>query len=533
MAFSVIQSGATLQLLSATGGLTTLSLPTNVTLRTDVPPRWTVYNRYAVLVNTPSSPLTIDATGTVRLLTPTAPRLAPVLTGPNAGTLSGTFRARMTNAITDDIGNILAQSDYGPYSAPVTIANKSILASNLDISPDQINLRILYRTTDKGAVYFQWVDLDGNILTSVQDDLSDAGLSIVAGPRLGTPPRLTVIAEFRGRLFGVGDVNLDDLRYTETGVMYAWPQDNVIAVPGVGADAFGVVALLPRREALGVGRRNMLIQITGTGAEDATGTPDFDVVILSKELGVESQESMVIFRDVAYFLWKDGVYTWGSDGLRCISDGTADGKGQVRSWFATDDFFNRDRYPYAFAELDPNRPVYRLFLCSAGSTVTDRWVEYDITDQTWWGPHQTALFTPTSAFLRTNSANRTLPVIGSADSVYTDQATRTDGASTAIAFQVTGPRHALDDPDRDKFFGQVSCFGKAQTAGTVTVTTRAGDANAMTTVVQSYDMTRTRQRLGRLGTGKHAQVDLTHATAGQDVELYGYDIEPVHVLGRR
>jgi hypothetical protein len=609
MPFSILQTGAALQLLNAVGAVTDLTLPTNVTLRTDIPPRWTVFGHNAVLVNTPSQPLTIDGDGTVRLLTPRPPRIAPILSGVTAGTLTGTYRAKMTHVLNDVLGNVIAESDYSAISAPVTIASKLLRASSLDLSPDQITGRRLYRTTTNGAVYFQWVDLDGNVLADVQDDLSDAGLSLVAAPILGTPPLLTLIAEFRGRLWGVGSVAIDGVRYTEAGVQYAWPEDNYLPIPGLGADAFGVVALLPRREALGVGRRNLLAQITGTGSEDANGVPDFDVVILSKELGVESQESMQIFRDTAYFLWKDGVYAWNSSGLRCVSDGSTP-KGQVRSWFATDDYFNRDRYPYAFAHIDPNRPCYRLFLASAGSTTIDTWVEYDLKDETWWGPHTTMLFAPTSAFYRTNSANRTIPIVGSAETVWAEQATRSDTASrlsvdldlaiangvtsptvyakteetwpdrdviyvpsfdaytipnmvvsptlfatyqaadvdaetettgaydlseatAAIAFRAIGKRHDLGASDQVKYFGQLSLHGKAQTDGTLAIQARVGTLTSAVTITQAYDMTKTRERLGRLGVGLHAQLEFSNDELGVDVELYGYDIDPVTLVGRR
>jgi hypothetical protein len=533
MPLTIIQSGASLQRLNDAGELLTLTLPAGVTLRTDVAPRWAVFGHMVVLVNTPSRPLTIDASGIVRVLTPTPPRIAPILSGPVAGALSGTFRSWMTNVIQDEIGNVLAESDFSPSSNAVAIASKMLRASGLDISPDDITGRRLYRTTDNGAVKFQWVDLDGNVLTSVDDDLSDEGLAVLAAPRLGTPPRLTTIAEFRGRLFGTGDVDVDTVRYTEAGIGYAWPDDNGLESPDAGADAFGVVGLIPRRDALGVGRRNLLAQITGSGVDDADGVADFSVVILSKELGIESQEAAKVYRDAAYFLWKDGVYRWSSEGLECLSDGKPGGRGGVRSWFATDDFFNRDRYPYAFAVIDPNRPCYRLFLASAGSTVIDTWVEYDIAGDSWWGPHSTSLFDPTSAFMRTNVSNRALPMIGGATAVYGERALRTDGAATAIDFDIIGARHAHGDPDREKFFGEISVFQKAQAAGTLQVIARVGEVNKTTSATQNCDMTVPRKRLGRLGVGKHAQIELRNVVAGIDVELYGYVIDPVNVFGRR
>lgn len=532
MAVTIIQTGTSLQLMDEAGDLTALTLPTGVTLATNVKPRWCAINNNVVLVNTPSQPLTIDATGTVRLLTPKPPRLAPIIAGVAGGTLTGTYRVKETFVTLDSFGNTLSESDYSPVSASVAIAAKFLGVSNADVSPDNITLRRFYRTTTLGAVYFQWIDLDGNVITTIQDDLADAGLSIFSAPILGTPPRLTTIAEFRGRLFGTGDTDIDHLRYTETGVQYAWPADNLIEIPPVGSDSFGVVALVPRREALGVGRRNSLAQITGTGAEDATGAPNFNVVILSKELGVESQETVCVFRDTAYFLWKDGLYRWNSSGIACVSDGM-NGKGEVRSWFTTDDYFNRDMFVNAFAHIDQDGPRYRLFLASAGSTTIDRWVEYDLSDGTWWGPHKTALFTPTSAFVRVDAENRDNPVIGGAVCVYEETETRTDGAAIAIEFDAIGKRHDMQVPDTDKYFGEISLLGKAQTSGTLAVTTIAGDLNATRSKVQRYDMRKTRQRLGRIGTGKHAQVQLTNAEVGVDVEVHGYEVNPVNELGRR
>src|SRR5262245_33276440 len=114
MALAIIQAGSSLQRLNQDGELETLTLPTGVTLRSDIPPRWEVFDNRVVLVNTPSRPLTIDADGVVRVLTPNAPRMAPVLTGPASGSLTGTYRAKLTNRILDDDGNVIAESDYSP-----------------------------------------------------------------------------------------------------------------------------------------------------------------------------------------------------------------------------------------------------------------------------------------------------------------------------------------------------------------------------------------------------------------------------------
>jgi hypothetical protein len=543
---TVIQAGTALQLLDGAGALTTLTLPAGVTLRTDVKPRWEVYQNRLVLVNTPSQPLTIDAFGIVRLLTPRPPRLTPVLSGVGVSTLTGNYRVKETFVTLDTHGNTLSESDYSPISAQVAITNQFLQAATVDTSPDTITLRRLYRTTDNGAIYFQWVDLDGNVLTSIQDNLADAGLSVFSAPTLGTPPRLTTIAEFRGRLFGSGDLDIDNLRYTQAGLPYAWPIDNLFPIPGLGSDAFGITALAARRDALGVGRKNLLSQIVGTGAETGTNI-DFDTVVVSREVGIESQETVRVFRDTAYFLWKDGVYTWDASGITCISDGNAtsytrSAYGNVRSWFVTDSYFNLDMFSAAFAEIQRDRAVYRLFLVSAGSAVVDSFVDYDIQARTWWGPHKTDLFTPTSAFTRTNAANRIIPVIGSAFSVFQDQIVRTDGnpvsgttasSETAIAFDVVSKRHAMGAPDQDKYFGELSVEGTAQAGGVLTVQTRTGELNQTRTQAQQYNMRKSRQRLGRLGKGKHAQLEFTNNNIGEPVQLLGYEIDPVTLIGRR
>jgi hypothetical protein len=534
MAATVIQAGGTLKLLDEDGVVTDLTLPTGIVLRQDVKPRFCVNNNYLVIVNTPSQPLIVDSTGIVRLLCPKAPRLAPTLSAVASGTLTGTYNGvRYTFVTMDAIGNIISESDFSPASNSQAVSAQFLKVSGLDISPDQISRRRIYRPVTNGAVLFQWVDLDGNIQTTIQDDLSDAGLSLTAAPILGTPPHLTHIAEFRGRLFGVGDLDIDHLRYTEAGVQYAWPEDNIIPIGQVGADTFGITGLIPRREALGVGRRDMFAQITGSGAEDGTGNIDFDNVILSRELGIESQETVKVFRDTGFFLWKDGVYAWGSGGIKCVSDG------KVRTWFVTDDWFNRDMFPQAFAHILPGRPVYRLFLASAGSDVIDSFVDYDINDNTWWGPHATSLFTPKSAFNRVDAADQQIPLIGGPGAVYEEQATRTDGASTGIAMRVESKQFDGEDPDEEKFFGELSVMGEGEQTGQLTIAANVGDLRSAVndsrnrTVTQYYDLSKTRQRLGRLGRGKHATLSMSNSVAGEDVVLYGFEVNPVNLIGRR
>jgi hypothetical protein len=522
MSFSVIQSGATLQFIDSNGALTDLTLPSGVTLRSDTFPRWQIYGNFVILVNTPSTPLAIDSTGLVREFVPKAPRTAPILSAGSSATLSGTYSGvKYTFIVKDAAGTLVAESDMSPGSNSVTIASKNLKASSIDTSDETISGRRLYRPTTDGAVLFPWLDLEGNTITEVQDDLADAGLQLLAAPTLGNPPRLTLIKEWRDLLWGVGDTDIDTLRFSQPDAFWSWPTSNAIPVSGKGRDAFGVRSLVPRREALAVGRRDQIWQVTGESSDD------FRLVKLSENTGVESNESVVIYRDTAFWLWKDGVYQWDGEGIRNISDDN------VGSWFNTNSYFNADMFAFSFAVFDPTRLKYRLFLAEAESTTIDRWVEYDLQSKTWWGPHKTAAFSPTSAFIHADVEDKTSAVFGSSSAfVWQEQDVATDNVSTGIAIDVDTKFYDAGLADVEKYWGELSMLGKVQSAGTLTITPKVGYLNATVQASISYDMTKGRQRLRRLGVGKLMQLNIQHSTANEPVELYGFQL-PLNVVGRR
>lgn len=523
MAFTLFQAGTSLQLADTSGALSTLTLPTGVALSAGAPPRWQVYGNYVFLVNSPTSPLSIDALGVVRPLTPRAPRTAPVVAAGTSGSLSGTYAGvRYTFIIKDANGEVIAESDMSPASGTVTISSKFLQVTGVEISSETaVTGRRLYRPTSSGTTLFPWVDIDGNAITSIQDDLSDAGLSLLSAPNLGNPPRLTLIKEWRNRLFGVGDIQLDTLRYSEPDAWWAWPSTNGLSIPGIGRDQFGIKALMPRREALGVGRRDLIWQITGETPDD------FAAIKLSEITGVESNETVATYRDTVWWLWKDGVYQWDADGLRNISDG------KVKSWFSTNSYFNRDMFQYAFAEFDPVRLKYKLFLAAAGSTSIDRWIDYDIQTGTWWGPHKTDAFSPTSAFNIIDSSDKILLSMGSSSYyIWKEQATPTDHIQTGISLDVTSRFFDGSLPEYEKYWGEMSVMGKVQSTGTMTFTPKTGYLDAVAQSSITYDMTTGRQRLARLGTGKLLQLRLQHSAAAEGVEIYGFEV-PYSIIGHR
>jgi hypothetical protein len=521
MAYTIVQAGTSLQLIDNSGTVATLTLPTNVTLSALRKPRFTVFGRYVVMVNSPTRPITIDPFGVVRVLTPRPPTPTPTLSAQSGGSLTGTYQVKQTFRIKDSLGNLISESGFGPLSAAQAVSSQYLRAANLGLSPDDVSSTMLYRNTTGGAVFYPWIELDGNTQTQIQDDLADAGLSVLAAPSLGSAPDLRLVCEWRNRLWGVDRVNIDNLWRTEAATMYAWTHSD--PVPKVGSDSQGVTALVNRKESLLVGRKNIIHHMTGES------TSNFRLVKVTENCGIESQESVAVWNDVVYWLWKDGVYEMSAGGVvKNISDG------KVRSWFTTDSYFNRAEFDQAFGQILDGRKVYRLFLCSAGSTTIDRFVDYDIIDRTWWGPHTISGLTPASAFVRPTNDDVLVPSVGmSSGRLYHEQATRTDDTATAISMNIVTKQHDGGTPNIDKAFTRTRLHLVPQTGGRATVTPAVGELNApaATSVLQA-DLTQDSQELGRLGVGRVAELTIAEATAGQDAPLTGYEIE-FHELGRR
>ncbi len=213
------------------------------------------------------------------------------------------------------------------------------------------------------------------------------------------------------------------------------------------------------------------------------------------------------------------MYKWDSNGLTCISDG------KTRSWFATNTYFDRSKFNVAFAQLDTIRMKYRLFLASAGSPgLIDRWVEYDLLTETWWGIHQTEAFYPSCAFLRTDSSNVIIPTIGSGNGyLWQEQDTRTDNTS-AVSLRVTTKRHNGDNPRGEKVWTRPFISQVAQAAGSLTVTPLVGELAAAAGTAKTASLTLSAQKLSHMGRGKHAGITFTQAVVGQNVQLLGYEL---------
>lgn len=529
MPFYIVQHGTNVSLVNTSGTATVLTLPTGVTVSDDVPPRFAIWRREVVMVNSPSEPIAINSQGDVRILTPIAPPTAPVIAGTGAGNLTGVYQVKVSFYIKDEFGTLLSESGLSPVSNSVTLTAQILRATNIPISAQDVSGRRLYRTTAGGSVFFPWIDVDGNVVTTAQGDLTDAAMELVSAPtNLGTGPDLSIVCEWRGRLWGADKDNIDSLRRTAADTSFAWDPDLEFEVPPVGRDRRGITSLVKRRDELGVGKWDSFQMVTGNDDDN------FTLVQVAEQIGVVSHESVQVVDDEAFFLGAPyGVYKWMDGGIVNISDE------KVKAWFSTDTYFNRAMFEFSKSNYDPVYKIYILHLAAAGSTVNDRWIYYDIEGDQWYGPHKTDEFTPTAAGFLTTEEDNPLPTIGSSNGfLWRNQATRTDGASTPVDMDVdtsfmcgTPPA-----PDIDKAFLELGVISKIQPTGLpkiLTITPKVGglDATAQTAIL--HDMTLGRERLPRLGApGRFAQLNFRQATADTDVVLYGFEI-PYFELGRR
>lgn len=532
MAFYIVAAGGSLYRMDTSGTATALTLPTGVSLDTTKVARMAVLDRKVVVVNAPNRSVWIDASGTVRTLGLAAPVSPFVLSGVTSGTLSGTYKGRYSYVIKDANSNALLQeSPMSPLSAAVTISSKLLLASGVVASPDTVSARRLYRTVTGGTVMFPWGDLDGNTSTTFGDQLPDASLSLVSAPDdLGNAPgmhigsRMTLIVEWKGFLWGVGDQDVDVLRRSASGLIYAWPASGTYNIEPVKANEFGITGLIRRRDELGIGKRDIMWKIVGSDPDN------FEIVKVrdSKGRGIYAPDSVVVIDDIGYYLGGDGVYTWGPEGIKSISDE------RVRNWFATDTYFNRAQYPNAVGKYNSKYHGYELHLAAAGSSNLDRWVFYDIARKRWWGPHKTDAFTPTWGSEIIDSNGLVIPVMGSSDGfVWKQNQTGFVDGTDDIALDLITAFHNGSTPDIEKLWGQPSFLTKIEAAaGNLTAAVKLGGLDASSAFSLSADLRNGRERFRVLGKGRLLNLQLTETTASQGCELYGYEI-PYHELGRR
>jgi hypothetical protein len=528
MPFHLVTAGTSLQAVQSDGTISTLTLPTDIQIKSGTRARFAVLERYVIGVNAFTGPIFVDPDGFVYPLALGKPHRVPTVAAGAADTLTGTFRVKMAFGIKDSLGQVLSLGPMSNASDAVTTVNQLIALTNILVSKTPaVNFRRFWRTATNGTQYFEWFDLDDNTTTTISMGGADESLGTVAetgSDLVQAPARITNICEWKGRLWATTGSDVDTLYGGASRKIYGWPLS--FPVRPVGGDKYGITGFLPRRDELGVGKRGLLWKMTGDS--DA----NFRLVKVVEGKGPIAPDSCVVIRDVGYFLGDDGVYTWGNEGVTSITDDN------VHPWFNTDDYFNRSEFKNAVGGYDPRSHSYLLFLAAVGQTTLTKWAQFDIANKRWLGPHTTTAFTPTAtAGIKGTDSNDVIKTfVGGSDGYlyHFVPGNFTDGTATAIDFDVTGKFHAGKPPAPlvEHFWGRLFVASKIFLGGTLTITPKIGwlDASAGTAV--SHDLTVGEERLGILGTGKLCQLRFRENTAGQGCEIYGYEL-PWHELGLR
>lgn len=530
MAFHIAQSGSTLVLVQTDGTLTTLTLPSGVTIDSTKRPRFAIINQEVVITNSPSVNLVFDPiANALRILCPLAPPSPPIAAAGASTGLTGTWKFWYSFKIKDEWGRTIAESPLSPASNAITLANQSLAGSAIATSSQPgVNARGIYRSVTGGSVPFPLLDLDDNVATSFDDNLSDVALEAATADTLGLPPgsapgeRATIAVQWDDRLWLVSSAEgkLDEVKASEIRRPFAF--EIRLTCPPVGDDAIGIVALVPMRDELLVGKKNFMLRIVPTDDTDAP----YQVLKIGPGVGITAIESVAVIRNTAYWLNEDGVYMADSNG---VSDAPIS-RDKVHAWFTTDTYFNRALFSQAFGGWNPIDDTYVLFLAAAGQSTFNRWVQLHLSGPNkgkWLGPHKTDAFTPTCFGLMQSSTGTYLPTIGSSSGYLNkmNQATRTDEPSTAIAWNVLGKAHTAEQPNMMRRWGRLAVISKKEAAGSITVTPYVGnELDVVASATISVSQTVGRNVTRRLGAGVYCILEFTKSTVAQDVTLYGYEI---------
>lgn len=523
MAFTLVATSSGLTAIAADGTKSDLTLPSGVTAISGARLRGAVMNRLALMVNAFSASVWVDGFNNVYPAQLASPGRPPTLATSGTG-YTGSVRAKVQFLIKDMYGNIIGASEVSDASALLACVNQGIGFSNIATSPNPaVNARRIYRTATLGTEYFWDFDIDDNTTTTYTDTTADAALALDAldtGEYVAAPAGLDVVVAHRGRAWGRSKNAPDTMYGSALDDVTSWPIE--IPTYPIGNEGSGITGFAPRRDDLVIFKRKNIQKLVGDSEDN------FRVLRLSEGQGCVAPDSVVVIRDIAYWLDTDGVWSMSGDNVSSVSDDT------VKPWFSSDTYFNRAQFSNAFGAYDPRTHSYVLFLCATGSTTIDRWVSLDLLTGKWFGPHKTAAFTPAAASVVSDANGNPQMVLGASNGFLyaTTVGNYSDGSSSAIDFEVKGRFHSGEKPDMMHTFLQPSIFTKLEVAGSLTITPYVGELSAAAGTAQTHAMTSERQRMARLGAGRLCQLQFRENTAGQAAELYGYEL-PYIQLGRR
>jgi len=551
MASYLVQGGTTLYLVSQTGVLTPLTLPSGITVTgPSTPCRAVLFGSgtdpYLIVVNGLSQDIYIDKYGTVRTFSVMPPVAAPTvttgaLTGPTGTLLTGIYSVAASFKVKTTSGAVILETGLSPISTgSPSLSTGSLAVNAIPVSSEPtVNARGLYRTLSGGNVLYPWFDVDNNSTLTADRASTDGTLSLLptTATSNGLPPALKLIANWKDILWGVPRAEVDHVRWTEPRIIYGWQATNDLIAPPQNTDVYGVTAFIPRRDQLGIARRDRLHQITGDSDDTFARTQ------VSPNIGCLSQESVVVIRDVAYWLAERGVVEWTSESIGYITES------QVDPWFTTDEYFNRSLFTSAQGRYNPDTDSYELLLAGLGSTALNMWVAFDLKRRAWFGPHVSGLPLSCCAsdserhgYLR-NSVDFPITVFGTTTGYLEKRdVTVADDDTQPVAMDCTLPILGGFAPEQDKVWGDPTLHSRIEPAGTgpntLAVTMAAGPLESDGFVSPDFAVTTDAvltegyQRLDRAGVGRYLSFEFQHEAVGERVRIQGLEV-PYAVIGRR
>lgn len=544
MAFTVVQAGSSLQAISPSGTIQTLTLPSGVTIDETIKGQFHTLNRQLLFTGAPSQNLWIDPiTFTVRPMVLQTPNAAPTLTAAGTG-LTGGYRAAYSYGLIDANGRLIQESSLSPVTDQISLTNQGLNWTAIQVSPDSsVNCRILYRSLAEGDAdsLFPVATIYDNATTSFLGDATpdDALGGLVAAtyllPPAGTVPgtRAALAVVHQNRMFIIDANDPDSLVWSNAQSFTAFSIDNGARLTGDGEDQYGGQGFLSRREELVILKRSRVIRFVGSSNDDFEMMPDDS----SQNVGCLAPRSALVIDNIGYFLASDGVYVVDSDGVRSITLGVVD------PWFKSDLYFNRSGFYLAEAGYNPDTHAYELHLTAVGTAVgtLDRWIAFDIKKGVWFGPHLTSAFTPVSRGLVISSAGLKLAAVGASDGyVYLmNQTTKSDvagasGSAVGIAVDWIHSFFHGDSPDFYHYWAMPTFhYQNESSSNTVALSWYVGELVGSTfPLSDTLPLNVDRKRSKRLGAGRLMRMRFQHSTAGENFLLRGVQVY-YNTVGRR
>jgi hypothetical protein len=494
------------------------------------PARFAVLANSVVVVNAPSVNIVINpADLTTRRLSIAGPTTGLTAVSGGAGTLSGDYRWAYTFAILDGSGDILTESPMSATFGPLTLNDNDADLASIDTSGTAgVNARIIYRTTNGGTAFFEVDRIEDNVTTTFTDNISDYDLALLASAEpKGNPPgvdgtnRFRLITTWKDRLWAAEANDPDNVWISGNREIYSWSEQRKFTVKSAGEDSYGVTAFMARRDELVIAKRRKLWKVIGNSPSD------FEQILIADGIGAVSQDAAIVIRDTCYFLGEDGFYEYGNEGVKRLS------REKVQPWFTTEEFFNRAKFDIAFAKYNALYDKIEIHLAAPESEDIDRWVEFDLKQNEWFGPHLTNAFTPTCGGAMDNEDGFSTPVMGASNGfIYRQNQSDCTDAGTPIPMDIITKFHNGNAPDIEHYWGELALLTKPEEDGTLEVIPTVGDLDAIAQSSIDVDLTEDRHRLRRLGVGRFVQLRFKNDENHQSVTIYGYEI-PFHEMGRR